>query len=104
MNDNTAHIEPDALSDAAQAIADAWRRHDKLALAGLTPVQRNAQVDAREALLDLVDDYRRAAEQEGEDVDHDPEWQVVAAMKDLLKDLHHTALYAGLDDDRHDRA
>lgn len=92
------------MPQAARDIADAWRHHDKLALARLTPTQRNAQLDARDALIDVVDDYRRAADQKGQDVRQGPEWQVVAAMRDLLEDIRDTALYACREDDRHGRA
>lgn len=96
-------IDPEAMPDVARAIADAWRQHDKLALAAMTPTQRQAQLEARDVLFDLVDDYRRAAEQQGIDVDHVPEWQIVAAMRDLTEDIRDTAGFACIDDDRHGR-
>lgn len=105
MRDNPApDIEPEAMPHAARAIADAWRHHDKLALARLTPAQRRAQLEAREVLLDLVEDCRQAAEQRGHDVDQAPEGHVVAAMGDLLGEIRDAALYACLDDDRRGRA
>jgi t-SNARE complex subunit (syntaxin) len=48
------------------AIRDAWVEHDELALAGLTPAQRQAQCDARRELFDFVDDYREAAKEHAE--------------------------------------
>ena len=76
----------------AIAVADAWSEHDEVALARLIPQQRRAQVDARCALHDFVDDYQDAGEESDEQaVYHSPRWQVVAGMKDLLAQIIATA-------------
>jgi hypothetical protein len=93
-------IEAKDLQWAAMLVRDGWMEHDELALAGLTPEQRQAQLDARMALYEFVDDYREAAkEREEHAVYHAPEWKVVAGMKDLLDGLLGTALAACMRDD-----
>jgi hypothetical protein len=86
-------FEPEDLQLVAGAVADAWEDHDEIALAGLSPEAREAQLDARQLLLDFIDDYWEVAkERDGHAVFHAPEWQVVAGMRDLVEQMRDSAL------------
>jgi hypothetical protein len=100
MSDEAA-FDPDEMQLVAGAVADAWDDHDEIALTGLTPEAREAQLDARQLILDFIDDYREAAKERDEHaVLHAPEWQVVAGMRDLVEQMRDTALMLCRRDDR----
>lgn len=76
---------PEDMGYAATLLASEWSQHDEIALARLTPEERERQGDARLELHEYVSDYwENAKERLGNVVYESPEWQCVAGMKDLL--------------------
>lgn len=68
-------------------LIDDWTAHDRRGLAGLTEQQRAAQHAARRALYDYVDGLWEGAKAAGLDPAVRPEWQAVAAVRDLATHL-----------------
>lgn len=68
-------------------LIDDFEVHDMAALAELTMQQRAAQVRARQQLYELVDAIWDAAKERGLSPADLPEYQSVAAMRDLSNQL-----------------
>lgn len=69
--------------DHMHDVWDAFVEHDQRALAELSAKGRREQYLAREALFDYIDEIWEGAKRRGIDPAVRPEWQAVAAMRDL---------------------
>jgi hypothetical protein len=83
-----SHVD-DELDHQGMAIEliDAFIEHDTAGLAGLDAAGRAAQVQARQALYDYVDQIWEGAKTRGLDPASQPEWNAVAGLRDLTNAL-----------------
>jgi hypothetical protein len=68
-------------------LIDAFARHDATGLASLDPAGRAAQLQARQAFYDYVDQIWEGGKADGLDPAVRPEWNVVAGLRDLANAL-----------------
>lgn len=71
----------------AHDLWDAFVEHDQRALSQLSPKEQRQQHMARWALYDYIDEIWESAKRRGLDPALLPEWQAVAAMRDLADHL-----------------
>lgn len=81
--------DDDSLDHQGMAIEliDAFTDHDGTGLAELDAAGRAAQLQARQALYDYVDEIWESAKERGLDPAARPEWNVVAGLRDLTNAL-----------------
>jgi hypothetical protein len=79
--------------DMAIEMADAFAEHDATSLAALDASGRAAQLQARQALYDYVDQIWENAKTRVDPASR-PEWRVVAGLRDLTNALVEQALQA----------
>ncbi len=78
--------EPDH-QDAVIDLLNDFHEHDMTALAGLSPAQRADQLAARQRLCDYVEAIWDEAKERGLSPADLPEYNAVAAMRDLANEL-----------------
>ena len=89
--------DPAEHQSMAIALADAFDAYDRTALAALAPAQRAEQMEARWALYQYIDAIWEDAKHRGLNPAEDPEWQVIAGLRDLTDALHGQAIQVQAD-------
>lgn len=97
-------VDDDALDHQGMAIEliDAFADHDAHALAVLDAAGRAEQLHARQVLYDYVDRMWERAKAHGLDPAVQPDWNVVAGLRDLTNALVEQAGQADADADDND--
>jgi hypothetical protein len=97
-NGSASRVEPDNASpdhqDLAIELIDAFTDHDTTGLATLGASGRAAQLQARQALYDYVDQIWESAKDQGLDPANRQEWSVVTGLRDLANALVEQAVQA----------
>ncbi|MFB9178629.1 hypothetical protein ACFFX1_10855 [Dactylosporangium sucinum] len=84
-------------------LIDAFIEHDLAGLAGLDAAGRAAQLRARQAVYEFVDEVWEGAKARGLDPATDPDWNAVAGLRDLTNALvdHASQAQADAGDEDH---